>query len=113
VPWDFRLFHQAPEHPIPSNLVENSLRYLQVKVHHQYQWDRTGIYKRHPWQILPPELLVPLILGCALTFSSEAKYEIEAKISFRMEAKKAWFHDSLRCETSKIWSGNKGKISEN
>ncbi len=28
------------------------------------------------------------ILGCALTFASEAKFEIEAKISFRLEAKK-------------------------
>jgi hypothetical protein len=26
-------------------------------------------------------------LGCALTFPSEAKFEIEAKISFRLEAK--------------------------
>jgi len=31
-------------------------------------------------------------LGCALTFASEAKFEIEAKISFRLEAKKARFH---------------------
>ena len=29
-----------------------------------------------------------LPLGCALTFASEAKFEIEAKISFRLEAKK-------------------------
>ena len=29
-----------------------------------------------------------LELGCALTFASEAKFEIEAKISFRLEAKK-------------------------
>jgi hypothetical protein len=28
-------------------------------------------------------------VGCALTFASEAKFEIEAKISFRLEAKKA------------------------
>ncbi len=28
-----------------------------------------------------------LTLGCALTFASEAKFEIEAKISFRLEAK--------------------------
>jgi hypothetical protein len=27
-------------------------------------------------------------LGCALTFASEAKFEIEAKISFRLEEKK-------------------------
>jgi hypothetical protein len=27
-------------------------------------------------------------LGCALTFISKAKFEIEAKISFRSEAKK-------------------------
>jgi hypothetical protein len=26
-------------------------------------------------------------LGCALTFASEAKFEIEAKILFRLEAK--------------------------
>ncbi len=28
------------------------------------------------------------LLGCALTFASKAKFEIEAKISFRFEAKK-------------------------
>jgi len=28
-------------------------------------------------------------VGCALTFASEAKFEIEAKISFRLEAKKS------------------------
>jgi hypothetical protein len=28
------------------------------------------------------------VLGCALVFASEAKIEIEAKISFRLEAKK-------------------------
>ncbi len=27
-------------------------------------------------------------VGCALTFASEAKLEIEVKISFRLEAKK-------------------------
>jgi hypothetical protein len=27
-------------------------------------------------------------LGCALTFASEAKFEIEVKISIRLEAKK-------------------------
>ncbi len=31
-------------------------------------------------------------VGCALTFASKAKFEIEAKISFCLEAKKAWFH---------------------
>jgi hypothetical protein len=31
-------------------------------------------------------------VGCALTFDSEAKFEIEAKILFRLEAKKALFH---------------------
>ncbi len=42
-------------------------------------------------------------IGCALTFASEAKFEIEAKISFRFEAKKSLIsHDSLRCETPKI-----------
>jgi hypothetical protein len=33
-------------------------------------------------------LLSYAALGCALTFASEAKFEIEAKISFRLEAKK-------------------------
>jgi hypothetical protein len=47
--------------------------------------------------------MVPFGLGCALTFASEAKFEIEAKISFRLEAKKSLIsHDSLRCETPKI-----------
>jgi hypothetical protein len=42
-------------------------------------------------------------VGCALTFASEAKFELEAKISFRLEAKKSLTsHDSLRCETPKI-----------
>jgi hypothetical protein len=42
-------------------------------------------------------------LGCALTFASEAKFEIEAKILFRFEAKKSLIsRDSLRCETPKI-----------
>jgi hypothetical protein len=31
-------------------------------------------------------------VGCALTFASEAKFETDAKILFRLEAKKAWFH---------------------
>jgi hypothetical protein len=53
-------------------------------------------------------------VGCALTFASEAKFEIEAKILFRLEAKKSLIsHDSLRCETPKIRSENEGKISEN
>jgi hypothetical protein len=55
-------------------------------------------------------------IGCALTFASEAKFEIEAKILFRLEAKKkpdfTWF-TSVRCETPKIKSENEGKISEN
>jgi hypothetical protein len=29
-----------------------------------------------------------LRIGCALTFASEVKFEIKAKISFRLEAKK-------------------------
>jgi hypothetical protein len=34
-------------------------------------------------------------LGCALTFASEAKFEIEAKILFRLEAKKSLIsHDA-------------------
>jgi hypothetical protein len=35
-------------------------------------------------------IILEVSLGCALTFASEAKFEIEAKISFR--EKKAWFH---------------------
>ncbi len=38
---------------------------------------------------------VQSILGCTLTFASEAKFEIEEKILFRLEAKKksdfTWF----------------------
>ncbi len=50
-----------------------------------------------------PALVIWCVLGCALTFASEAKFEIEAKISFRLEAKKSLIsHDSLRCETQKI-----------
>jgi hypothetical protein len=33
-------------------------------------------------------VILYLIVGCALTFHSEAKFEIEVKISFRLEAKK-------------------------
>jgi hypothetical protein len=33
-------------------------------------------------------LFIHLVVGCALTFASEAKFEIEAKILFRFEAKK-------------------------
>ncbi len=45
----------APEYPIRtvSNFFENSRRYSQVKVHHQYQ--------QHRWQILPPVSLMLLI----------------------------------------------------
>ncbi len=60
------------------------------------------------------ELVYTNRVGCALTFASEAKFEIEAKISLRLEAKKSLIsHDSLRCETPKIWSKNEGKISKN
>ncbi len=52
-------------------------------------------------------------LGHRVTFASETKFEIEAKISFRLKAKKSLIsHDSLRCETPKIWSKNEGKISK-
>jgi hypothetical protein len=41
-------------------------------------------------------LYLPLEVGCALTSASEAKFEIEAKISLRLEAKKNLIlHDSL------------------
>jgi hypothetical protein len=43
------------------------------------------------------------ILGCALVFASEAKIEIEAKISFRLEAKKKHV---FVCFTSKRNSKN-------
>jgi hypothetical protein len=32
-------------------------------------------------------VLLEALVGCALTFASEAKFEIEAKILFRLEAK--------------------------
>jgi hypothetical protein len=40
-------------------------------------------------QILQKVPVIGLRLGCALTFASDAKFEIEEKISFRLEAKKA------------------------
>jgi hypothetical protein len=52
---------------------------------------------RYAWDSLTPGV------GCALTFTSETKFEIEAKISFLLEAKKSLIsHDSLRCEKPKI-----------
>ena len=42
-----------------------------------------SFWKVHLWK-----QTFSFILGCALTFASEAKFEIEAKISFRLEAKK-------------------------
>jgi hypothetical protein len=66
------------------------------------------------WEGMLKKENVLVQLGCALTFASEAKFENEAKISFRFEAKKGLIlHDSLRCETPKIWSENKGKKSKN
>jgi hypothetical protein len=45
----------------------------------------------------------PYRLGCALVFASEAKIEIEAKISFRLEAEKSMISlDSHRSKTAKI-----------
>ncbi len=43
-------------------------------------WCMEPVVLRHPSYRLG--------LGCALTFASEAKFEIEAKILFRFEAKK-------------------------
>jgi hypothetical protein len=54
-----------------------------------------------------------LALGCALVFASEAKIEIEAKISFRLEAKKSMI--SLvtdRSEKAKICSKKECEINE-
>jgi hypothetical protein len=50
-------------------------------------WDFIPIVHPSHSEEISPDLLV-LWLGCALTFASEAKFEIEAKISFRLEAKK-------------------------
>ncbi len=52
-------FPPAAEYPIRtiSNFFENTRRYAQVKVHHQYQ--------RHRWQILPPVSLVLLTLAAS------------------------------------------------
>jgi hypothetical protein len=60
------VYPPAPEYPIRivSNFCENSRRYSQVKVHHQYQRHRWQIFhwcQRHQWQILPPVSLVLLI----------------------------------------------------
>jgi hypothetical protein len=56
-------FPPSPEYPIRtvSNFLER--RYLQVKVHHRYQWHRWQICPGYQWhwrQILPP---VPLVLS--------------------------------------------------
>ncbi len=56
-------------------------------------------------------------LGCALTFASEAKFEIEAKISFRLEAKKkpdfTWFTSMRNTKNLKQKRRqNKRKLSE-
>jgi hypothetical protein len=49
-------------------------------------------------------------LGCALTFASEAKFEIKAKISFRLEAKKSLIsHDSLDVKHQKSEAKTKVK----
>ncbi len=57
------------------------------------------------------------VLGCALTFASEAKFEIEAKISFRLEAKKkpvfTWFTSMRNTKNLKRKRReNKQKLSE-
>ncbi len=45
-----------------------------------------------------PWIWIQIQVGCTLTFASEAKFEMEAKISFRLEAKKSLIsHDTLRC----------------
>jgi hypothetical protein len=57
----------------------------------------------YPLKRFAPTLTQAPLLGCALIFASEAKFEIEAKILLRLEAKKSLIsHDSLRCETPKI-----------
>ncbi len=79
-------FPPAPEYPIRtvSNFFENSRRYSQVKVHHQYQRQRWQIchrcqrhlrqncrrYQRHRRQILPPVYLVLLIPAANLPLMS-------------------------------------------
>jgi hypothetical protein len=56
-------------------------------------------------------------VGCALTFASEVKFEIEAKISFPFEAKKmpdfTWFTSMRNTKNLKRkWKENKQKLSE-
>ncbi len=56
-------------------------------------------------------------IGCALTFASEAKFEIEAKILFRLEAKKkpdfTWFTSMRNAKNLKRKRRyNKRKLSE-
>ncbi len=57
------------------------------------------------------------LVGCALTFAWEAKFEIEAKILFRLEAKKkpdfTWFtlmRNNKNLKRKRKW--NKQKLSE-
>ncbi len=53
------------------------------------------LYCKRPILCLASSKYIDPHLGCALTFALEAKFEIEAKISFRFEAKKkpdfTWF----------------------
>ncbi len=53
-------------------------------------WWRGVLYPSTSWHLQERTWtnFLPFLVGCALTFASEAKFEIEAKISFRLEAKK-------------------------
>jgi hypothetical protein len=49
-------------------------------------------------------------LGCALTFASEAKFEIEAKILFRLEAKKSLISHDFHFDAQHQKSEAKTKV---
>jgi hypothetical protein len=64
-----------------------------VRKMHEFPWTRTDNVRIY---YLPR-------VGCALVFASEAKFEIEAKISFRFQAKKGIISlDSHQSEKAKI-----------
>ncbi len=67
---------------------EQESTFLQLHVHSWIGTMRIHIYHTSILlRFVHNNLREQFRLGCALTFASEAKFEIEAKISFRLEAK--------------------------
>ncbi len=90
---------------------------IAVIIDHWCQWHRRQSYHHGgnfatlihaaAWiRVAANFLLVLPQLGCALTFASEAKFEFEAKISFRLEAKKkpdfTWFTSMWNTKNLKL-----------